>query len=241
MDGLLLTQQVSELAHRQPRLVGILEQHGIDCCRGSAQSLASACENAGIDPTVLHRALLLVDQFPQSHCEGDWRERSLQALIQHIVEQHHTYLRRVFPCLGTLARKVVKHRRVGRSKYQEVALLLAALEAELTSHMRKEETVLFPWICELEATHAADRTHCATLQNPIRVMEDEHRFAIETLARVRWLADDFHAPADACPTLRGFYASLVEFERDLNLHIHEEQGILFPRAIELETMCLQAR
>jgi regulator of cell morphogenesis and NO signaling len=41
-------------------------------------------------------------------------------------------------------------------------------------------------------------------------------------------------PADACPTYHAFYDGLKDFEQDLHQHIHLENNILFPRAIDLE-------
>jgi len=42
------------------------------------------------------------------------------------------------------------------------------------------------------------------------------------------------APANACPSYKGLYHALDEFERDLHRHVHLENNILFPRAVELE-------
>ncbi len=40
--------------------------------------------------------------------------------------------------------------------------------------------------------------------------------------------------ADACNTYRVAFSMLEEFEKDLHLHIHLENNILFPSAIQLE-------
>ncbi len=50
---------------------------------------------------------------------------------------------------------------------------------------------------------------------------------------MRWLTGHYEAPADACNTYRAALAGLAELEEDLHLHIHKENNILFPRAIEL--------
>jgi hypothetical protein len=41
-------------------------------------------------------------------------------------------------------------------------------------------------------------------------------------------------PADACPTFSAMYEELQRMEGDLHQHIHLENNILFPRAVELE-------
>jgi regulator of cell morphogenesis and NO signaling len=55
------------------------------------------------------------------------------------------------------------------------------------------------------------------------------------LAEIRNLSANFATPPDACPTFHAFYDGLKEFERDLHQHIHLENNVLFPRAIDLET------
>jgi regulator of cell morphogenesis and NO signaling len=48
------------------------------------------------------------------------------------------------------------------------------------------------------------------------------------------LSNKYTPPADGCNTYRVTYALLNEFEEDLHLHIHLENNILFPKAIEME-------
>ncbi len=51
---------------------------------------------------------------------------------------------------------------------------------------------------------------------------------------MRKLTNDFTTPADGCTTYNTAFNLLKEFETDLHLHIHLENNIMFPRAIELE-------
>ena len=41
-------------------------------------------------------------------------------------------------------------------------------------------------------------------------------------------------PEGACPTHRALYNGLEEFERALRQHVHLENNIVFPRALEME-------
>jgi regulator of cell morphogenesis and NO signaling len=75
---------------------------------------------------------------------------------------------------------------------------------------------------------------CGTVDGPIAVMEAEHDDAARALAELRRLTTDFVPPAGACTTFRGLYHGLAELETDLHRHIHLENNVLFPRAIELE-------
>ncbi len=42
-------------------------------------------------------------------------------------------------------------------------------------------------------------------------------------------------PADGCASYKALYDGLAEMEADTHLHIHKENNVLFPMALELET------
>ena len=112
------------------------------------------------------------------------------------------------------------------------------LDEELTQHLAKEEAVLFPYIVRLEQSISSGtpKPHSCfgTVSNPIAMMTQEHDAAGTLLAEIRRLSGNFTTPPDACPTFHAFYDGLREFEQDLHQHIHLENNIYFPRAIELE-------
>ena len=58
----------------------------------------------------------------------------------------------------------------------------------------------------------------------------------DTLARMREASSDYAFPPDACISYKTLYSALTAFEVDLHQHIHLENNILFPRAMELEEM-----
>jgi regulator of cell morphogenesis and NO signaling len=234
MVSIAASESVGDLARRHPAWIRVFERHGIDYCCGGKQPLSDVCRAQGVDLTALTNELEHSEGSPRHHEDLDWSTRPLRALVRHILEKHHAYLRCELPRLGALLEKVVEKHSSQNAALRELASVFSALESELTLHMRKEETVLFPWVCEMEETRTVDRAPCVTVRKPIHVMEHEHRFAGDSLARIRWLADDFVPPVSACPTMRALYEGLEELELDLHRHIHEENNVLFPRAIELE-------
>jgi regulator of cell morphogenesis and NO signaling len=100
--------------------------------------------------------------------------------------------------------------------------------------MVREEQVLFPMCRALETVGARPKFHCGSVTNPIRVMTQEHEDAGHALAAIRELSNDFTPPADACNTYRALLEGLAELERDMHQHVHEENNILFPRAVAVE-------
>lgn len=111
--------------------------------------------------------------------------------------------------------------------------------AELTTHMKKEELMLFPFIKNLERFSTGDlqefpSSHFGTVKNPISMMEHEHDIAGSLMKEIQTLSADFTPPIYACNAYIVLYAKLQEFQNDLFQHIHLENNILFPKAILLE-------
>jgi regulator of cell morphogenesis and NO signaling len=109
---------------------------------------------------------------------------------------------------------------------------------EMTAHMQKEEQILFPYIDALERTAsgngAVEPPFFQTVRNPIHAMMKEHDSVGELMRKIRKASNKYLAPADACTSFQATYQELRQFEEGLHLHVHLENNILFPRAVELE-------
>ncbi|HUJ12692.1 MAG TPA: hemerythrin domain-containing protein, partial [Thermoanaerobaculia bacterium] len=53
---------------------------------------------------------------------------------------------------------------------------------------------------------------------------------------LRRVTADYTLPGDACISFRALYERLQDLEQDLHRHIHLENNVLFPRAVELENV-----
>jgi regulator of cell morphogenesis and NO signaling len=166
---------------------------------------------------------------------GEVAGMSLTELIDHIETTHHAYLREELPRLAGMTREVAFMHGGRDERLHEVEGTFRTLAAELWCHMLKEEQCLFPMIKQLEANQQAATSRCGTVANPIRQMEFEHDDADAALARLRDLTAGFEPPEWAGKIYRALLARLAHLETDMHCHIHKENGILFPRALELES------
>lgn len=229
---------VSEIAANSLAAVRVFERLGIDYCCGGKRPLSEACREKGYDPESVARELD-AETGSSTQEARDWNTASLRELIEHIVGTHHEYLRRE---LGPLTDRLAKVYRVYNERYGATLIglpeVFAALRSELEMHMEKEERILFPVIAAYEsAAHAGSplpQTPFRTIGNPIRMMEAEHDSAGNALAEIRRITSDYAIPDYACITYKSLMAGLQELERDLHMHIHLENNILFPRAVALE-------
>ena len=236
MTARLTTATVGDIVATDFRTAGIFEQFGIDFCCGGRRSFADACRTATVDPEAVIRAL---DALPAPiGGEDDLTQWPVERLIDHIVSTHHAYVRSALPLI---ARYLAKLEEVHGLRHPELARVRTHFErisVELTQHMMKEEQVLFPYVAELAARD--DRcgrmpSPFGTVENPIRMMEREHRDAADELWAIRELTGGYAAPADGCSTYAICMAELARFESDLQRHVHLENNVLFPKAISLES------
>ena len=158
--------------------------------------------------------------------------------MDHIVSRHHAYVRASIPAIQQHLAKVAAVHGVGHPELAFVDAQFSKVAAELSQHMVKEERVLFPYISALaEAVNGnapPPPDMFGTVQNPIRMMEIEHQEAGEGIDVIRELTHGYQPPEDACGTYRTVLQELEAFENDLHEHVHLENNVLFPKAVELE-------
>ncbi len=230
---------VSDLAIEVPGATRLFEKLGIDYCCGGAKPLREACSAAGIAVDDVVRSL---DQARVASTERDktrdWRGEPLTALVSHILDTHHAFDREELARLEPLLAKVVSVYRESHPELVQIQSVFIALKQDLLNHMMKEEQVLFPYIIELQ--EAADGRAAkpfpffGTVQNPVRMMMMEHDTVGDMLRQIREISSNFAAPPEACVSYRTLYEALEGLERDLHTHIHLENNLLFPRAVEME-------
>jgi regulator of cell morphogenesis and NO signaling len=229
---------VGEVARSHPASIPLLEKHGIDFCCGGNRPIGEAIREKGI---AFSEFLHTVEkgQHSLAHSQSpDWAEAKLGHLIDHIVSRHHTYLRSELPHLAQMMAKVTEAHGVRHGdSLLPLAKLYGVFRGELEDHMWKEENMLFPIIWRLGEEHLSTREipRRVSVSDLIRVMEFEHRSAGNAIEEMRRLTNAYETPADGCTTYRALMEGLKALESDLHQHIHLENNILFPRAIELES------
>ena len=230
-------QTVREIAIENPSSVRIFESLGIDYCCGGKRSLQDACQRANVPLDKVLQLLFTADDQPPE-AMGNWTGASILDLTQHIVEQHHGYVRRESPQLVSMLVKVVARHGAEHQELKPIQELFVAMSDELYMHMMKEENVLFPYLAKMEAAASESRpappAMFGSVEVPIIRMLADHEDAGALTSRIRALSGGYRLPEEACPTWRALYKGLEEFERDLHQHVHLENNILFPRALEME-------
>jgi regulator of cell morphogenesis and NO signaling len=230
--------KVKDIALSDPAARQILEDAGVDYCCGGGKSLHDACIVASASPEeILNR--LRENSHHTTSGDANWLATPLRELTRHIREEHHRYVREAISRTEALFQKVIAKHGADHAELSDIHQAFAHVSREMILHMRKEEQILFPYIESLELAVAEHRPmeppFFETVKNPIHSMMKDHDASGELLRRIRNLSEDYAPPPDACPSFKSLYENLKQFEADLHQHVHLENNILFPRAVELES------
>jgi regulator of cell morphogenesis and NO signaling len=222
----------------------VFSRHGIDFCCGGDISLASAAQKSNIAVSDLVEELEQV--IHARDVESDLIGRlSLDALVDHIVEKHHQYIRENVEIIPPYLSKLVEVHGMNHPELKRVNELFAGAVNDLSNHIAKEEYILFPYIKVLvEAMQNGihvDAPGFASVESPIMAMMAEHDAEGERFRTISKLTNGYELPSDGCNTYRVGLEKLKEFENDLHRHIHLENYILFPKAIKLEKKLINSQ
>lgn len=211
---------LGELAVLHPGAARVFFHHRLDFCCGGRRPLDQACQERGLDPAAI---LNEIDaSAPLDPDQPRWDHAPLAALIEHVVGTYHARLRRDLPDLIQMARRVERKHGDKPGCPRGLAAMLEDMHVAVLEHLEKEEQILFPMILRGIGAKAA---------GPVQVMEMEHDHHRESLLRLRALTDDLQPPPAACATWRALYSGLGQLEQELMEHIHLENNVLFPRAL----------
>jgi regulator of cell morphogenesis and NO signaling len=232
------TTTVRDLAAGVPGATRVFENFGIDYCCGGHRTLAAACREASLPVEDLRRSIEEAGRASQPGAERDWRQESLTSLSAYIIDKHHYFTRQEIERLDRLFDRVCSRHGENHPELFEARKTFYQLKQDLIPHMLKEEQVLFPYIARMEEAAGEGRAvsppFFGTVRNPVRMMMLEHDVAGDLLQALRATTGDYAPPPEACISYQTLYQALAGFEADMHQHIHLENNLLFPRAIEME-------
>ncbi|WP_124042301.1 iron-sulfur cluster repair di-iron protein [Clostridium perfringens] len=221
---------LGEVVTVYPAVVKKFNDMELDYCCGGSKSLELALKEKGVDVDKFVEDLN--KEFKEFKFENsqyvDWREKSSEDLINHIVETHHAETFRLLKEIDLLMVKVFRvHFSHGPELLMKVHSLFGKLKCELEEHLLKEENILFPLMIKYD--QAKDKEEKKEIEEDIRIIVNEHESAGDILKELAEVTDDYKVPEWGCISFKLLYDYLHDLEKDLFILIPKENNILFPR------------
>ena len=215
----------------------VFHSYGIDFCCNGNRLLKQVCDEKELSIEQVEKELSRALSTDDGELTN-YRSWPLDLLVDYIEKKHHRYVEESIPVIKQFLQKICDEHGTKHPELLEINALFSGSSDDLTTHMKKEELILFPFIRKLENLKKDGLTpqtpQFKTVQNPVDMMMDDHSTEGERFRKINELSNGYAPPADACNTYVVTYSMLKKFEADLHLHIHLENNILFPKAIELE-------
>lgn len=232
-------RHIREFVAEDFRTAAVFSKYKIDfCCRGD-RPITEVCEKFDIDVAEISQDLEKVLNASSDGQSIDYKSWPSDLLADYIEKKHHRYVTEKTPVLRQFLAKLCKVHGGRHPELFEINELFVKSTDELLRHMETEEKTLFPYVRSMMEAKASGAAKPAFgdfdgVEDPVKAFMHEHDAEGVRFRKIAALADDYNPPADACNTYRVAFQMLEEFEKDLHLHIHLENNILFRDAIALD-------
>lgn len=229
------TETIGEIAAKDLRKAQLLREKGIDFSCGGDKTVKEVAGDLGIEEEQLKEELenkKTSSNLPPSHNYQDW---GIGFLMDYIVQSHHQYVKRNAPNLTDLILKVTERHGNEHPELKKLAYAARLFFNDLVAHMKKEESILFPAIKAIDQGTASKDKNATpkNIKSAVLMLEKEHQISMEDFTYFRNLTNDYELPEAACDSWAYLYQLLQEFEEDWVYHVHIENNILFPKALEM--------
>jgi regulator of cell morphogenesis and NO signaling len=213
----------------------ILEKYKLDYCCNGKKIFKEACQEKNLNS---QKILEELNSFNTIQKEIDLKNLSLSELVDHIEDTHHVFMKKEMPEILALLDKVVNHHKTADLK--RLQKIFKILSDDISLHLKKEETILFPAIKELDKYGKVKNLACAnkeknpkaSINNPIKQMEAEHEMAGAILSEIDEIINKENF--EICTSVKILKEKLIALQEDLHRHIHKENYLLFPNALKKE-------
>lgn len=226
---------LNDLTRSHPVLIPFFANKGVDFFCGGDRSVKAVCAEKNWDLTqFMDEVAACLDKTGEGPVPI-WQTGSEADLIGYILKRFHQGHRRDFQVLGTMMERVVKTHAKKWPLVHDLAKLVQELTDDIEPHMVKEERVLFPMILRRLGIPTHGGNPCVNRPDgPIHVMRMEHENMGHLLESLAGITNQFTPPEWAGPSLSGIFATLEWLNREIRLHVHLENNVLFPMVQALD-------
>ena len=227
----LENKTIAEIVSEHSSTAEIFDSYHVDYCTCGNLAIKDGLKGSEISVDALLKDLqIAINKEPDNNI--NFNELSIPELIEIIRLDHHEYLRGKISELTSLSQQM-KRENVIKNIGKIHDLLMTSFD-HLAPHMLREEKVMFPYLEYMEHMVAQGKSpkppSFGKVKKSVADMLDEHRDSTNMLEELRDLTKDFTAPENATEGINLFFNELKGLDKNLRMHIHLENNVLFTKA-----------
>lgn len=222
---------LASIVTRNIAAAAVFNYYDIDFFSRGGRTLEDAClaDNVSISN-------VMEDLWNLEHRVGevpDFDRMGLEPLAIYILKNHHRFAESKIGLIKHRMEAHITEFGVTDSMLAPLRTLVADLSVYLTVHMRHEEFVVFPFIRKLSRNGKLKTASLYSVERAVESMKQDHDHEAALFRSIAELTDHYTLPKGGDFGIRTLYGNLQELEEDLRIHMHLENNILFPRALDL--------
>lgn len=222
--------------------IELLEKYKIDYFCNGDKSLEQSLSEKAISLVKFLNELEVYEKSKK--CSNpDFSNYNLIELYEHIINHHHQFIRIKVPEIKNIISSVSSKGEPPSQLISELNKEFDKLSKELISHLLKEERVVFPIIKHLVFSQKFNERPkwrgYGTIKKSIDGMFADHINSCSHLERINMIKNSLPFNYKNEDMINMLFEKLSILERDLHMHIHLENNMLFPKSIELEESLLK--
>ena len=233
---------LAELAIHIPASIELFEKYDFNYYQQGQQTFQEACKEKGLTFSAIDLELSQLQSKVRDNHAFTLEDMGIESLIDFINGQFHSNETEVLDQINSHIQEALNDKMCDRSVLKllvEIEQKFSELMAKLIQHCHKEDQILFPYMRKLnefsrEKGSPSSPKTISIIKNPIRMLEAEHEQAAIILSEIKKAANNYAIPPNAPEVFKTLMDHLREFEKELHMHLHIENNILFPKLIALE-------
>lgn len=235
---------VAEIVLKDYRTADVFRKYGIEYCCGGKWPLDTVCMMNDISWEKLHKELQSVTRAILPAPVVDFATWKTDFLTNYIIHVHHQYLKDTLAQTGDILTHFAAEHVKKYPYFIAVQEIFEKLKKNIFPHLQQQEDTVFPYIRQIAHAYENKDSYAKLLVKTLRkpldgMMRHEQQIILSYILQIRELTNDYKAPAHACVSHKVTLSRLMELDNNLMQHIHLENEILFPRAIQIEQELLQ--
>lgn len=226
-----------ELVAGDYRIAAVLEHYQIDFCCHGKRKIKEIVSDKDLN---LEELTAEIEKATEQGIadQNDFRTWPLDLLSEYIIRTHHKYAEKQIEVIKPYLEKISQVHGKHHPELFEIKDIFNKVAGEIVMHQRKEELMILPFIKRMvkakEDNKPFQHNPAKTVEDPLNMLREEHDIQGDSFKNISRLTNHYQTPEDGCNTYKLTLNLIREFELDLHKHIHLENNILFPKALELE-------